>query len=94
MPNMMIPVEERMLTPDEVAHLDRRRRRGHLFIVMGFQFTLVAIFVTLWSGQDLSYSPGWSHPMFYWDCLVATAALICFVTGLKLRKGLNEFFSY
>lgn len=94
MPNMLLPVEERSLTPDQVAHLDRRRRRGHLFIVMGFQFTLVCIFVTLWSGQDLTYSPGWSHPMFYWDCAVGIAALISFVIGLRLRKGLNEFFSY
>jgi len=94
MANMLIPAEERNLTPDEVEALDRRRRRGHLYIVMGFQFTLVTIFVTLWSGQDLVYSPGAIKPMFYWDCLVGCAALFSFVRGLSLRRGLNEFISY
>jgi hypothetical protein len=94
MPNMLLPVEERMLTPDQVSHLDRRRRRGHLFVVMGFQLTLVCIFVTMWAGQDATYSPGWAHPMLYWDLFLGFGALFCFVRGLHLRKGLNEFFSY
>lgn len=94
MANYIIPVEERTLTPNEVAKLDRRRRRGHLFLVMGFQFALVAIFVTLWSGQDMTYSPGWTHPMFYWNCLLGALAVISIVAGLRLRRGVNEFFSY
>ncbi len=94
MPNLMLPPEERMLTPEEVAALDRRRRRGQLLIVLGFQFGIVATLTTLWSGQDLQYSPGWAHPMVYWDALTGFAALVCFVVGLRLRRGLNEFFSY
>lgn len=94
MANTMIPVAERTLTPAEVSALDRRRRRGHLLIVMGFQFTLIATLVTLWAGQDLTYSPGWAHPMAYWDGLLWLGAITFFLSGLTLRKGTNEFFSY
>ena len=94
MANTLIPAEERALTPEQVEALDRRRRRGHLLLNLGFQFGLVAILTTLWSGQDLQYSPGWAHPMFYWNCVTALISLICLATGLRLRRGLNEFFSY
>jgi len=90
----LIPVEERSLTPAEVAHLDQRRRRGHLFLVLGFQFLLVSVFVLLWSGQDATYSPGWAHPMVYWDMLVFTCAVTFLIKGLRMRRGVNEFFSY
>ena len=63
MANMLIPVEERNLTPQEVEALDRRRRRGQLFLVLCFQCIIVGTLVTLWSGQDLAYSPGWARPM-------------------------------
>ena len=94
MANTLIPAEERALTPEQVEYLDRRRRRGQLLIVMGFQFAIVATLTTLWSGQDLQYSPGWIHPMFYWNCITGSASVISFAWGLRLRRGLNEFFSY
>jgi hypothetical protein len=88
--NTLIPAEERDLTPDEVEALDRRRRRGQLFLVLCFQ----SIIVTLWAGQDLTYSPGWAHPMFFWDATLFTLAAIFGVTGVRLRRGSNEFISY
>jgi len=94
MANTLIPIEERILTPAEVAKLDARRRHGQLLIVIGFQFTIIATLLTLWSGQDLTYSPGWAHPVFYWNALVGLVSLVCFVRGIALRRGLNEFFSY
>jgi hypothetical protein len=94
MANMLIPIEERNLSPEEVAHLDARRRRGHFLLVMGFQTGIVATILTLWSGQDATYSPGWAHPVLYWDVLVAAVSLACFISGLRLRRGSNEFFSY
>ena len=63
MANMLIPAEERHLTPQEVEALDRRRRRGQLFLVLCFQCIIVGTLVTLWAGQDLAYSPGWARPM-------------------------------
>ena len=94
MANTLIPIEERRLTPVEVAELDARRRKGHLFLVMGFQFTLVSVFVLLFSGQDATYSPGWARPMVYWDLLVFLLAVTFLARGVALRRGLNEFFSY
>ena len=94
MANMLIPVYERNLTPDEVEALDRRRRRGQLFLVVGFQCLIVATLLTLWAGQDLTYSPGWAHPIAYWDATAFTLSLIFLVTGVSLRRGLNEFISY
>jgi hypothetical protein len=94
MANMLIPIEERNLTPEQVDQLDRRRRRGQALLVIGFQTLIVGVVVTLWSGQDLTYSPGWAHPMAYWDGFLFLAALICVASGIQLRRGLNEFFSY
>jgi hypothetical protein len=94
MANTILPAEERDLSPAQVDQLDRRRRRGQLLLVMGTQFLLIALLVTLWAGQDATYSPGWAHPMLYWDILLFLLAIICYVWGVKLRRGLNEFFSY
>jgi hypothetical protein len=87
MANTLIPVEERELTPAQVDALDRRRRRGQTLIVVGCQALIIATIVTLWAGQDATYSP-------YWDLFLFTAALSLIGTGIQLRKGMNEFFSY
>jgi hypothetical protein len=94
MANMLIPVEERSLTPDQVVALDRRRRRGQAFLVIGFQTLIIGTIVTLWAGQDATYSPGWAHPMLYWDILLFVVSLSCLATGVRLKRGSNEFFSY
>lgn len=94
MANTLIPIEERTLTPDEVELLDRRRRRGQLFLVLCFQFLIVGTLVTLWAGQDFTLSPGWAKPMVYWDALCFTAALVCAIVGVRLKRGSNEFISY
>ena len=94
MANMLIPAEERHLTPEEVEALDRRRRRGQLFLVLCFQCLIIGTLVTLWAGQDLTYSPGWMRPMFYWDAILFTLAAIFGVTGIRLRRGSTEFLSY
>jgi hypothetical protein len=92
--NPVLPPEERTLSPNQIEALDRRRRRGQLLLVMGFQFGIIATLVLLWAGQDLQYSPGWAHPMFYWDSVLGLLSLTCIVSGIRLRRGLNEFFSY
>ena len=94
MANTLIPIEERSLTPQQVEALDRRRRRGHLFLVLCFQCLIVATLVTLWSGQDLTYSPGWVRPMFYWNTVLFLLATVFGVAGVRLRRGSNEFLSY
>jgi hypothetical protein len=94
MANHLIPAEERTLTPEEVEALDRRRRRGQLFLVLCFQCIIVGTLVTLWAGQDLTYSPGFIRPMFYWDAILFGLAAIFGLTGIRLRRGSTEFISY
>jgi hypothetical protein len=94
MANLLLPIEERNLTPDEVELLDKRRRRGQLFLVICFQCIIVSTLLTIWSGQDLTYSPGWVHPVFYWNMTTAILALIFGIAGIRLRRGSNEFISY
>jgi len=91
MANTLLPPEERNLTPEQVEALDRRRRRGHLLLVMCLQFGIIATLVLLWAGQDLTVSPGWAHPMVYWDAALFLACAIFGVAGLKLRRGHPEF---
>jgi hypothetical protein len=87
MANALLPLEERSLTPDQVEALDKRRALGHTFLVIAGQFTVMATILLLWVGQDLTYSPGWLHPMAFY--FVIAIALISFfgVTGLALRRG-------
>lgn len=94
MANTMIPAEERALTPEQVEALDRRRRRGQLMLVLCFQCLIVGTLVTLWAGQDLTYSPGWARPMVYWDALLFLLAIVFGLAGIRLRRGNNEFLSY
>jgi len=87
MANSLLPPEERNLTPHQVEALDKRRDLGHTFLVMAGQFAVIATILLLWIGQDLEYSPGWAHPMFYYFS-IAVGIIVAFgVTGIALRKG-------
>jgi hypothetical protein len=94
MANTLLPLEERNLTPDQVEQLDRRRRRGQLFLVLCYQCLIVGTLVTLWAGQDWTLSPGWAKPMVYWDAVLFTLATVFALVGLRLRRGSTEFISY
>ena len=94
MANNLIPVEERTLTPDQVVALDRRRRRGQLFLTICFQTLIIGTLVTMWAGQDATYSPGWHRPMVMWDAILFALAIFFGVAGLRLRRGSQEFISY
>ncbi len=94
MPNTLIPAVERTLTPEEVEALDRRRRRGQLFLVICVQCIIVGLIVSLWAGQDATYSPGWHRPMVLWDAVMFGLAFVFGVAGVSLRRGNYEFTSY
>jgi hypothetical protein len=87
MANSLLPLEERNLNPDQVEALDKRRALGHTFLVIAGQFSVIATVLLLWVGQDLSYSPGWVHPMAFY--FVIALALVSFfgVTGMVMRRG-------
>jgi len=94
MANTLLPIEERNLTPEQVELLDKRRRRGQLFLVLCLQTFIIGSLVTLWAGQDWTLSPGWTHPMVYWDVTMFALSLIFGVMGIRLKRGSNEFISY
>jgi hypothetical protein len=94
MANTLLPIEERNLTPDQVELLDKRRRRGQLFLVLCLQTLIVGTLVTLWTGQDWTLSPGWTKPMVYWDAIMFTLSLVFGIVGVRLKRGSNEFISY
>jgi hypothetical protein len=87
MPNSLLPPAERNLTPDQVEALDKRRDLGHTFLVIAGQFAVIATVLLLWVGQDLSYSPGWAHPMAYYFGLAVLLVCIFGISGLTMRKG-------
>ena len=87
MANTLLPPEERNLTPDQVEALDKRRDLGHTFLVIAGQFAVIAAILLLWVGQDLSYSPGWAHPIAYYFVLVLAIIAVFGVAGYLLRRG-------
>jgi len=87
MANTLLPPEERNLTPDQVEALDKRRDLGHTFLVIAGQFAVIATVLLLWVGQDLSYSPGWAHPMAYYFAFAVAIIVIFGILGMTLRRG-------
>jgi nitrate reductase gamma subunit len=60
---------------------------GHALLVVAGQFALIAIILMVWVGQDLSYSPGWAHPIAYYFALLLALLAVCGVAGFLLRRG-------
>ncbi|MFC5861671.1 hypothetical protein ACFPT7_05155 [Acidicapsa dinghuensis] len=87
MANTFLPPEERNLTPEQVEALDRRRDWGLTLQVIAGQFAVIAVVLSLWVGQDLTYSPGWMHPMAYYFALAVSIVLVCGATGTIMRRG-------
>lgn len=87
MPNPLLPPEERNLSPDEVEALDKRRELGHTFLVIAGQFAVIATVLLLWVGQDLTYSPGWAHPMAYYFLIACGIIVTLGLSGLIMRRG-------
>jgi hypothetical protein len=87
MANSLLPPEERNLTPDQVEALDKRRDLGHTFLVIAGQFAIIAVVLLLWVGSDLSYSPGWAHPMAYYFCIAIGIVVVLGISGMVMRRG-------
>jgi hypothetical protein len=87
MPNMLLPPSERNLNPHQVEALDKRRDWGLTLQVIAGQFSVICVVLCLWVGQDLTYSPGWAHPMFYYFVIAFTIVLVCGGAGTIMRRG-------
>jgi len=87
MANPLLPPEERNLTSDQVEALDRRRDLGHTLLVIAGQFAVISMVLLLWVGQDLSYSPGWNHPIAFYFAVALGLIAACGIAGLILRRG-------
>jgi hypothetical protein len=80
-----------MSSPSEVARIDKRRQWGLNFLVISGQFGFFAVLLTLWSGQDLQYSPSFLRPMFFYNVLCFVLAAAFGAYGSYLRRGQPEF---
>jgi hypothetical protein len=87
MANTLLPAEERNLTPEQVDALDKRRDWGLTLQVIAGQFSVICVILCLWVGQDLTYSPGWAHPMAYYFAIALSIVLVCGGVGTALRRG-------
>jgi hypothetical protein len=87
MANTSLPIAERNLTPNQVEALDKRREWGLTLQVIAGQFAVISVILSLWVGQDLTYSPGWAHPMAYYMAITLTIVFVCGATGTFMRRG-------
>jgi hypothetical protein len=91
MANTLLPVEEQNLTPHQVEQLDRRRNRGLMLMVISGQFGIITTILLLWVVQDLTYAPGWAHPVAYYFFLAVIISGVTGLLGAYLRRGAPEF---
>jgi hypothetical protein len=91
MANLLLPIEERTLNPNQVERLDKRRNRGFMLMVVAGQFGLVATVLLLWLVQDLTYAPGWAHPVAYYFAFSLVVSGLAGMTGAYMRRGAPEF---
>ncbi len=90
MANTLLPPEERNLTPQQVEALDKRREWGLTLQVIAGQFSVISVLLCLWVGQDLTYSPGWAHPMAYYFAIALLIVITCAGVGTAMRRGVPK----
>ncbi len=91
MANTLLSLEERNLNPNQVERLDQRRNRGFMLMVIAGQFGIIASVLLLWIVQDLTYAPGWAHPIFYYFVFALVVSGVSGLAGAYLRRGAPEF---
>jgi len=91
MANAFLPIEEQNLTPNEVALLERRRSKGLMLMVVSGQFAIITVVLLLWLVQDVTYAPGWAHPILYYFIIAVLISIVTGISGAYLRRGAPEF---
>jgi nitrate reductase gamma subunit len=87
MANAQLPTDKCNTAPDQAETLDVRCDLGHTFLVIAGQFAVIATVLLLWVRQDLSYSPGWAHPIAYYFYIVLGVIAALGAAGFVLRRG-------
>jgi hypothetical protein len=62
-----------------------------MLMVVAGQFSIISVVLLLWVVQDLTYSPGFAHPVFYYFLFSLGVAGTAGLTGAYLRRGAPEF---
>jgi uncharacterized membrane protein HdeD (DUF308 family) len=91
MTNTLLPLEEQNLTPNQVEQLDKRRNRGFMLMVISGQFGIIVTVLLLWLVQDLTYAPGWAHPVAYYFAFSLLVSGFTGLAGAYLWRGAPEF---
>jgi hypothetical protein len=60
-------------------------------MVIAGQFGIISVVLLLWLVQDLTYAPGWAHPIAYYFTFAVAVSMLCGLTGAYLRRGAPEF---
>ena len=61
-----------------------------LLVVSG-QFGIITTVLLLWLVQDLTYAPGWAHPVAYYFAFAFMVSALTGMAGVYLRRGAPEF---
>jgi archaellum biogenesis protein FlaJ (TadC family) len=78
--------EKHNSAPAQVEPLFNLRDLGHTLLVIAGQLAAIAVILLLWVCKDLSYSPGWAHPIGYYFAITLAAIAILGVAGILLRR--------
>ena len=87
MANSLLPPEERTSHSRPGGGAGQAARTGHTLLVIAGQFAAIAAILLLWVGQDLTWSPGWAHPMAYYFGISLVIIAVCGIVGFVLRRG-------
>jgi hypothetical protein len=60
-------------------------------MVISGQFGIITVVLLLWLVQDLTYSPGWAHPVAYYFAFAVMVSGLTGLAGAYLRRGSPEF---
>ncbi len=62
-----------------------------MLMVVSGQFAIISVVLLLWVYQDLTYAPGWAHPVAYYFAFSVAVSALTGIIGAYLRRGAPEF---
>jgi hypothetical protein len=62
-----------------------------MLMVISGQFAIITTVLLLWLVQDVTYAPGWAHPILYYFIVAVLITIVSGGSGAYLRRGAPEF---